>query len=887
MAALRRLSARIFAFLGWRDLDRDFDQELESHVAMLADEHVRGGMTPERARRAALIRVGGATSIRQQHRDERGLPALEDLLQDLRFAFRLIAKERWVSAVAIVTLALGIGVNALGFTIVNVAFFKDLALPDPGRLHAVTWQTQSSRGFNVSHLDLQDWREHSRAFDGLAAFDTTQVNLSDDRAWPEQAQGAWVTANLFGQLGQQPFLGRDFAPGDEPGGAERVAIIGYRLWQNRYGRDPQVIGRSVRLDGQAATIVGVMPDGMRFPDNTEVWAVFHPTPAQQQRRDARMFRVFGRLKNGASPAEAQAELTTVAERLAVESPDTNKELTSIRVEPLRQNLFGGLARTMFLTVMAAVGFVLLIACANVANLLLARSVYRAREMSVRMAMGATRWRMVRQLLVESVVLALIGGSLGLVIAVTGIEWFEAALQDSGKPYWMVFTVDGVVFGYVAATCFVTATLFGLAPALHVTKSSNHELLKDGARGNTGARRARWLSGSMVVAELALTVVLLAGAGLMLRSFINLYAVDLGIETERLLTIRMQLQGTKYADAEARRAFFAQLEPRLATIAGIEASAISTGVPPADGGERLLEIDRTAGAADQSPRFVSTVAISAQFFDVVDRPLLRGRGFEEADGLAGFETAIINERLAAQFFAGEDPIGRRVRFTIRNRPPDAPPEVWRTVVGISAPIGHGSPQDGYANAVVYIPYRQDAPAATSLLIRSALAPSSVMDAVRREVQAIDPDQPVLTVRTIEQRMAEDRWPYRIFGALFAILAVIGLTMSAVGLYGVMSYSVTQRTQEIGVRMAVGADRRQVLWLILKRGLAQLAVGLPIGLAGAFALSIVLERIIVGLAPGDPLTLAVITIVLTAVAVLACLLPARQATRVDPVVALRAD
>jgi putative ABC transport system permease protein len=883
-AAMRRLLARVWAFLGRGALDADFDQELESHIAMLADENLRSGMTPEHARRAAAIRVGGRQSIKQQHRDARGFPFLADFLQDLRFALRLIAKERWFSAVAIVTLALGIGVNAIGFTIVEVAFFRGLAVEHANELYAVSWETPSGSGANVSYAELQAWRDQSRAFHGLAAYTDESMNISDDRGLPEQVEGTSVTANLFGQLGQHPLLGRDFAPGDDARGAERVVIIGHSLWNNRFGSDPAVLGATLRVNGEPATIIGVMPQGMRFPDSTELWAPFHPTEAEL-RRDTRLFSVVGRLRAGSSPTEAEAALNSVARQLAAEYPDTNKDLLAVSVLPLREQMFGGFARTMFLTVMAAVGFVLLIACANVANLLLARSVYRAREIAVRIAIGATRWRVVRQLLVESLVLALAGGGLGLVIATFGTEWFERAMQDSEKPYWMVFSVNRVVFAYVAATCIVTAILFGLAPALHVSKTNNHDVLKDGGRGNTGNRRVRWLTSTMVVAELALTIVLLAGAGLMIRSFINLYSVDLGIDIDRLTTMRMRLPETKYVDAESRRAFFARLEPRLRAIPGIEASAVSTGVPPHDGGERLLEVDRTAGSPNESPRFVSTVAISPQFFDVVDRPLVRGRGFEEADGTAGSETVIINERLAAQFFTGEDPIGRRLRFTRHDLPPGTPPEVWRIIVGVSAPIRHGSPQDRYLNAVVYVPYRQDAPASTSLVIRSSLPPASVMDAVRREVQAIDPDQPLFTIQTVEQTMAADRWAYRIFGTLFTILAAIGLVISSVGLYAVMSYSVTQRTQEIGVRMAVGAGRLQVMWLILKRGLMQLAIGLPLGLAGAFALNIVLERIIVDMAPGDPLTFAAITIVLAIVAVAACLVPARRATRVDPIVALR--
>ena len=889
LTRLRHLAARLRALISARQLDRDFDEELQSHVVMLTEENIRRGLTPAEARRAALIRVGGASSLREQHRAARGLPAVEAVLRDVRFAFRLIGRERWFSAAVIVTLGLGIGVNAIGFTIVNAAFLRPLPFGEARRLYAVSWQTQSGRRANVSPAELQDWSARTRTFSALAGYTEGSMNISDDRALPEQAQAIQVTANLFGVLKQQPLLGRDFAAADERPGAGPVVIIGHRLWNSRFGADPGVLGKMLRLDGRPATIVGVMPEGMKFPDATDLWVPFVPTTEKDEKgaRHVRLFRAFGRLANGESPASARAELNVMARQPGAAVPEAPKDFNGVRVEPITDRFVGGRARTMFLTVMVAVGFVLLIACANVANLLLSRSAYRAREIAVRLALGATRWRVVRQLLLESLVLGALGGTLGLFLAVEGINAFETAMQASGKPYWMIFTVDRVVVGYVAAVCVLTAVLFGLAPALHVSQTNNYAVLKEGGRGATANRRVRWFSGGMVVIELALTVVLLAGAGLMIRSFVKLYSVDVGIETARLATMRIELSESTYATAEARRGFFERLEPRLAAIPGVELSAVTTGVPPLDGGERLLQVDGPGRPPDERPEFVSTVAITPRFFEVVGRPVIRGRSFHEADGAAGTETVIVNERLAARFFPGQDPIGRRVRFTVRVPVAGVAPEPWRTIVGVSAPIRHGSMQDAYLNDVAYIPSRQDAPRAASLVVRSALPPASVMDAVRRAVQAIDRDQPVFTIQTVEEMLAAGRWPYRVFGTLFAVLAVIALVLSSVALYSVMAYSVTQRTQEIGVRMALGAQRPQVMWLIVKRGLGQLAIGLPFGLAGALGLGMVLRGILVDMMPGDPLTFATITVLLTTVSIAACLLPARRATRVDPVVALRAE
>jgi putative ABC transport system permease protein len=895
---LKEMAARVRAFLHARYLDRDFEQELESHLTMLTEDNIRRGIP-----RAALIRMGGPASIQEQHRAVRGLPTVDAVLQDLRFAFRLIAKDRWFSAAAIVALALGIGVNAIGFTFVNAAFLRGLPFKDSDRLYLMAWQGRSDSRRRFSHAELQDSRAWSRTFAGVAAFSNTTMNVSDDRALPEEARGTWITANAFGVLGQQPLLGRDFGPADDRIGAEPVAVLSYRIWKNRYGGDPAVIGKALRLNGQPATIIGIMPDSMNFPNNTEVWAPFIPTE-EQRRRNIRPLYMFGRLRGGATRAEAQAELTGIAQQLAATYPDTNKDLTRITVETFTERYVGGPARIIFLAMMGAVSFVLLIACANMANLLLSRAAHRARELAVRIALGATRWRIVRQLLIESVVLGCIGGSIGLFLATAGVQVLDAAVQDPDKPYWITFTVDHVVFGYVAAICVVTGILFGLAPALHVSKTDINNVLKEGGRGTTGNRRVRWLSGSMVVVELALTIVLLAGAGLMIRSFMKLYALDIGIRTGHLMAMRMHLPASKYVTAEVRRTFFDRVEPRLAAIAGVEMVAVTTAVPPFGSGQRDFEIEgRPAGSPD-SPRLnVSTVTISPQFFHVVGAALVRGRNFHDRDGARGSETVIVNERMAAQYFPGEDPIGRRIRFPQQElasgQPPPAStpprgeragatPVSWLTIVGISPTIRQGTRRlGGEPNEVVYLPYRQDPPASASLLVRSQLPPETVMNAVRQAVQSIDQDQPVFTIQTLDQMLAQDRWPFRVFGGLFAAFSIIALVLSSVGLYAVMAYAVSQRTQEIGVRMALGGEARHMYWLILQRGLAQVAIGLTLGLAGALALSQVLRTVLVQITPTDPLTYAAITILLTVVSLAACLVPARRATRVDPIVALRVE
>jgi predicted permease len=811
------------------------------------------------------------------------------MLQDLRTAVRTIVKDRWLAAAAVFALGLGIGVNATVFTLVNAVLIRGLPFHDSARLYVLGTHRLPLDGSqnvgSVSYREWQDWRSQAESFADMAAFTQISANIADDRAMPEQQSGARVSDNLFRLLGQQPLIGRDFMPADGQKDAQRVVILGNSLWTNRYGADPNVLGRSLRINGEPATIIGVMPPGMKFPTRAELWTQI--IPAGETPRDRREYAVAGRLRSDVSAAQARTELSGIAARLAAEYPDTNKDIGA-QMQTFNERYNGGPIRTVFLALQGAVGFVLLIACANVANLQLSRSIHRAREIAVRVALGATRWRIVRQLLVESVLLGFLGGALGLLIAVGGVRMFDAAVADVGKPYWIQFTMDYVVFGFLGTVCVLTGILFGTLPALQVSKTNVNEILKEGGRGNAGSRRAGWLSSTMVVVELALTLVLLVGAGLMVRSFVALYTVDLGLQTEQMMTMRMGLSGTKYPNPEKRLAFLDQLSPKLASIPGMEAVGIATGVPGFGSGPRRLEVEgRPAPAKWEDRPEVGTTIVSPGFFHATGIEIVRGRPFTENDGTPGSETLIVDQEFAATHFAGEDPIGRRVKFPPREVAPKDPPVQWRTIVGVSRTVkdlpNPGAPRI-FGSA--YVPYRQEPPTFPVLLVRSRLDPAAVMNAVRREVQLVDPDQPVLSVQTIDQMMAQATWPYRVFGSLFAIFALIALVLSAVGLYAVMAYSVTQRTNEIGVRMALGADRRRVSWLVLRRGLTQLAIGLTLGIAGALALSTVLTELLAsGVRPRDPVTFVSITALLTAVALAACLIPAHRATRVDPLVALR--
>jgi putative ABC transport system permease protein len=815
------------------------------------------------------------------------------LAQDLRFAARMLVKDRWFTFLAVVALGLGIGVNNTVFTFVNAVLLRGLPYERSERIiHVNARHLTEDRGMGISFPDYEDLKAQTQTLQDLAGYRGGAMNLSDADHVPEQFQGTWVTPNAFGILGQPMHLGRDFRPEDGRPGAEPVVIIGYGVWQTRYGGDPGILGRVVKVNEVPSTIVGVMQQGVKFPTNSDVWQTIVPAEPER-RRDNRSMNVFGRLKPGLSQAEARTELTGIASRLTAQYPDTNKDI-GVEVMPINDRFNGGPIRIMFLTLMGAVGFVLLIACANVANLLLSRSAHRAREIAVRVALGASRGRIVRQLLVEAVMLGCLGGILGLGLSVIGVRLFDAAVQDVGKPYWIVFTMDALVFGFLAGLCILTGIIFGLAPAVQISKTNVTSTLNETGRSGGAGIRARRFSSSMVVVQLALTIVLLVGAGLMIRSFFKMYNLDLGIRTDRLVTMRLGLAERKYKTQEDRRQFHDRLADRLASTPGVSAAAVASSMPLGGGPAFPLEIDgRPAPVQGQNAPRVTLVAVSPRYFETLELPLRRGRLFSQTDGLPGSETTIVNERFAARFFPNEDPLGKRIKLRDERRDPDGDgkidPAPWLTIVGIVPSVRQRPPQDVETDSVVYVPYRMDAWRFVTLIARSAGAePGAISNQLRQEVRAVDTDQPVFNVWTLDEFLARQRWPYTVFGTLFAVFAVIALVLAAVGVYAVTAYTVTQRTQEIGVRMALGAQESQVSWLILRQGMLQLALGVIFGLAGAFGASWLLAKTeLIQVTSTDPVTFGGITLLLFFVVAAACLIPARRATRLNPLTALRAD
>jgi predicted permease len=802
--------------------------------------------------------------------------------QDVRLAARLLIKDKWYTAVAVIALGLGIGANSTIFTFVNAVLIRGLPYEDSHRLMYVN-ATSPGEGLRLtgfSYSDYEEWRDQTRTFEDIAAIRNGTMNLSDPDKPAERALGSWLSANSFALLGQQPLLGRNFLPGEDAPGAQPVAIIGYGLWQTRYGGDPAILGRTIRVNEVPSRVIGVMPQGMKFPATSEMWIPLVPD-GEMRRRSSRILGLFGRLRAGATRQQAQAELTAFSEGAAQRFPDTNKGF-GVFVQPYNERFNGGPIRLVFLSLMGAVALVLLIACANVANLLLARSAGRAREMAVRVSIGATRWRIIRQLLVESVLLGCIAGVIGLVLAYVGVGLFEDAVSRVQKPYWIHFTMDATVFAFLAGVCILTGVLFGLAPAVQVSRANMLDLLKESGRsGGAGARASKFTS-AMVVAEVALTIVLLVAAGLMVRSYTNLQELELGFDTTNVLGGAVGLLEPKWNDPGSRVRFQEQLVERVRSVPGIKMATAASSFPFTGGTQTRIEVDgRPLEDKSRAPQ-VYSVAIADDYFQTLGVQLVRGRAFTTADGRPGSEAAIVNERFAAQMFEGEDPIGRRFRHIIGDR--DTP---WLTVVGVAPNIRQGDPQKVEADPVAYQPFEQDPPRSIALIVRTSIDPGSVTNAIRTAVREVNPDQPLYNLRTYDDLLSEVSWLWRVFGTLFVIFAGIALLLSAIGLYAVTAYSVAQRTQEIGVRIALGAKRSQVSWMILRRGLIQLAIGTAIGLVGAYFAAGVLQAWLVQMSPHDPATFVLITGLLLVITVAACLLPARRAMRVDPAICLRAE
>jgi predicted permease len=794
---------------------------------------------------------------------------------DLRFAWRMILSHRWFSAAAVATLALGIGVNTMVFTLANAVLLKPVAVPGGSRLVALSQRnlTAGDGSMRFSLPEFRDYRSQASSFEALEATRGEEGVLSERGNPPQSYSMQRTSSGIFNMMHIPPVLGRGFLPGDDKAGAAPVLLLGYGVWKERYASSPAVIGHVVHVNGQPATIIGVMPDGFRFPVNSQMWMPLTPTP-ELEKRDDRSLNVFAMLKPGVGALQASVELNAIAHRLGLQYPATDKDLT-VRVETFNQRYNGGSVRVVFLLMLAAVGFVLLVACANVANMMLSRALGRKREMSIRAALGASRWRMVRQLLIESVLLSVLGGLLGLGLALLGVHWFDLATRIV-RPYWIQFTMDYAVFGYFAALCIASGLLFGIAPALHSSGGELNEVLKEGAR-SVGQHRGGWFSAMLVVFQFAVTLVLLSGAGIFVHSLLENLSANRSVPADQLMTARIDLPEKRYTDTDSRQRFYDQLFPHLRALPGVTHAAIASNLPGLGSGQREVEIEHSTINTKAKRPQAALIAQSPGYLETIRLPLLLGRDFNETDGTANHKAAILTRECAEHFWPNQTAIGKRFRFYDDNNKPGE----WITVVGVSANLV----QDLNENdplPLLFVPFRQEGWDSMALVVESTADPAA---AVRAVVQSLDEELPLRDVSMLTQAVEQREWFLQVITRLFLGFALMALLMASVGLYAVIAHATASRTQEIGVRMALGANARSIMMLVMKRGLWQIAAGLALGLAASYPATRVMANLPIGVSTAAPGVFAVVAAILATVGMAACWLPARKAAALDPVKAIR--
>jgi putative ABC transport system permease protein len=863
--------------------ERELDDEVRAYLQELTGENVRSGMRPEDARRAAAIELGGVDQVKEAVRHVRRGHMLEELIQDLRYAARTLRKNPGFAAVAVLALALGIGANTAMFSVVYGILLRPLPYPDAERIavvyiHFLPWD--NPRG-NMSMADFLDWKSRTTSFEepSLYAAMGQRFDLTGNGA-SEQVHGASATSGFFSTLRARPILGRTFLPGEDQPASARVAVIGASLWQRRFGGRADALGQPITLNGVPSTVVGVMPASFHFPlADSEVWTNLPLVPPN--RRGPFFYRAFGRLKPGVTMQQAQAEANAIGRRIEQANPTVYRRL-DLPVMSIRDAMVGSV-RTPLLVMICAVGLVLLIAVVNVANLMLARATVREREMALRLSLGAGRGRLVRQLLTESVLLSGLGGMAGLALAYLGIQFLRAA-NPGNLPRIADVRLDGAVFAFFSLISLLTGILFGLAPALQSCRADLSSTLKEGGRSTAGAGRQR-TRGVLVVAEIALSLVLLVGAGLMLRSLLRLQRVDAGFRgaPESILAITISPANRRYADEATGIAFYGRLLDRVRQLPGIAAVSLSDGLPPDQESDADSFVIQGAPPPAGGNPVVTVDTVSPEYFRAMGIPLLAGRAFAASDGPESPPVAMVSESFARHFLPGGNPLDKR----IKQSGPSLPFLPFREIVGVVADVKYTGLEANVQTAY-YLPYTQNYTRRTFLVVRASAAAgdaSGLAPMLRREVQAVDRDVVVAYVTTLEQAVRDSVARPRFDAILLAIFAGVALLLAVIGIYGVIAYSVAQRTHEIGVRMALGARRANVLRLVLRQSARLAAAGIAAGLAGAFAFTRLMRTLLFDTSVQDGFTFAVVAAGLFAVALLASLIPAHRATRIDPVSALR--
>lgn len=796
----------------------------------------------------------------------------------MRYGVRMLVKNPGFTIVAVIALALGIGANSAIFTVVNGVLLRPLPFAEPDRLMNVmlTYPQRDASRASLSLADFLDWKAQNQAFESFAVFGAFgPFNLTGEQG-PENVSGVWVTADFFTTLGVQPARGRAFVSGEDQPGSSPVVVISNSLWQRRMGSDPDAVGKSITLNGTSYTVIGIMPAEFRYPEGIELWGALPLTPPT--RRGPFWLRGIARLKPDVTLEQARADMQAMAGRIQEQNPNTNDPWT-FNIMPMREVIVGDV-RPALLVLLGAVAFVLLIATANVANLQLVRAATREKEIAIRRALGASRGRLIRQLLTESVLLAWLGCALGLLLAMWGVDLL-IALSPEEIPRLQEARIDTTVLLFTFSISLVSGILFGLVPALQGSTSRLNESLKEGGRSNSeGSARSR-MRNLLVVSEFALALMLLIGAGLMIRSFLRLQDVNPGVKTDNILTMHFSLPISKYQGSAQTATFFRELLQRVQALPGVESAATSISLPP---NLLLLSDSFTVEGQPIAPGETAPLApalfVSPDYFRALGVPLLKGRYFTDADTANSPNVTIISDTMARQFFPGEDPLGKRIKLGGPERP-NAP---WMEVVGVVGDVKYNG-LDIASEPVFYRALEQAAFRLNYLVVRTKNDPMTLVPAIRSEVASIDSDLPISRIKTMDQIMSESVAQPRFRTLLLGVFGAVALLLAAVGIYGVMAYTVSQRQREIGIRMALGAQQSDILKMVVRQGVTLALVGTGIGLAGAFAASRFIAKLLFGVSATDLTTFLGIAFLLAVVATAACYIPARRATRVDPMVALR--
>ena len=856
---MNKFARRLRAIWRRRELDRDLADEMAFHLEMNRQHGTAG-------------RFGNATAIQETCRELWVFAALEAFWQDTRFALRTFRASPLVALTAIVALALGIGANTTVFTVVSSALSFDMGVDDIQRVVTLA-PGEGLRNLDSpsqAPLDILNLRSQLKMVDNLAAYHYSAVNLSDAHALPERLWRVKMTPSGWAMVRQKPQLGRSFTPNDAQANAAPVVMLSHKVWEQRYGGDASILGKAVRIDDIDHLVIGVMPPGAQFPEDTDLWTPLTLRDLNDASIRSSML-VFGRLAGGVRLAAAQSEVDGIARRAIAAKLNG----PAVRVRPFLEMIGVYNARPMLIAMVFAVGFVLLIVCADVANLLLARAAARTREISIRIAIGAGRARIVRQLLVESVLLSAAGGGAGWLVAMAGLRWFENMSANGHTPSWVHFSMDARSFAYLAAISVGSGILFGLAPALQLAKADVIGAIKDGGRGAEGPR-GRKLAGLLVGFQMALCVILLAASGLMIHSTVNLYNAPMSIDPSSVLTMRLGLPETKYATADGVRTFYRRLKTRLASLPGVTSVAIASNLPLSGWHDLRGEVE---GAGSNRLAEFSALVVDAGYFTTLGAEMRQGRTFDQRE-IASASQAIVNQSFADKFWPGEDSLGKRLRIVGGHGP-----NPWLEVIGVAPQIQQDLMNPLGRLPLIYLSADAAPENSAYLIARTAVPPATLTDAFRRSVQDLDENLPAQNVLPLEDRIDQSRLNVTAFGKLFTIFAAIALLLAWVGLYAVVAHAVSRRTQEIGIRMAVGGTRKDIFRLVVRQGMRQVLGGFLAGLPLAILVTRGLSHGLVGVSPSDPATYAGVALVLGIAGVLGCAIPARRAIRVDPLAALR--